>query len=301
MAVWLVRLLDGIDPPALSRSRFSDVGSIWYSAHIERLAELKVTSGCTSNPPQYCPDKSVTRGQMATFLVRAFELKPAGDFGFIDIDGHAHEDNVNALAAAGITAGCEAFRYCPDKPVTRAQMATFLVRAIKHRPSGAEGLRVSDMIEIPENLATEASMIETTGRIEVPVYICGNSERFDGGDVRREYDKLNDRVARFYEDQSSDAVNLEFVWGGIVSPYEYWSHLSIDSLVAETELDRTTNPDGLDECSRAAIKKEDGRRQVVVLADVRIPGGLVGYAWTGIGPAVQPLEVRVRRQIPRKK
>ena len=178
MAVWLVRLLDGIDPPALSRSRFSDVASIWYSAHIERLAELKVTLGCTSNPPQYCPQKSVTRGEMATFLVRAFELTPAGDFGFTDIDNHAHEANINALAAAGITVGCEAFRYCPDTPVTRAQMATFLVRAIKYRPSGAEGLRVSDMIEIPEDLAAEASMIETTGRIEVPVYICGKKHEF---------------------------------------------------------------------------------------------------------------------------
>ena len=34
------------------------------------------------------------------------------------------------LAAEGITAGCASnpARYCPDSPVTRAQMAVFLVR-----------------------------------------------------------------------------------------------------------------------------------------------------------------------------
>ena len=44
----------------------------------------------------------------------------------------AHADNINTLAAEGITAGCstEPLQYCPNKPVTRAQMATFLVRAL---------------------------------------------------------------------------------------------------------------------------------------------------------------------------
>jgi hypothetical protein len=43
-----------------------------FQGAIERLAQAGVTVGC--NPPDntnFCPDDSVTRGQMATFLVRA--------------------------------------------------------------------------------------------------------------------------------------------------------------------------------------------------------------------------------------
>ncbi|MGH7341604.1 MAG: S-layer homology domain-containing protein, partial [Candidatus Rokuibacteriota bacterium] len=35
---------------------------------------------------------------------------------------------IEQLAAEGITGGCAAGAYCPDAPVTRAQMAVFLVR-----------------------------------------------------------------------------------------------------------------------------------------------------------------------------
>ena len=49
-----------------------------------------------------------------------------------------HAAGIDALAAAGITAGCstEPLRYCPDNPVTRAQMATFLTRALSLAPAG---------------------------------------------------------------------------------------------------------------------------------------------------------------------
>ena len=38
--------------------------------------------------------------------------------------------NIEALAASGITSGCGGTSYCPDNPVTRGQMAAFLVRAL---------------------------------------------------------------------------------------------------------------------------------------------------------------------------
>ena len=36
---------------------------------------------------------------------------------------------ISSVAAAGITQGCDVDRYCPNDPVTREQMASFLVRA----------------------------------------------------------------------------------------------------------------------------------------------------------------------------
>ena len=133
MAVWLVRVLDEAEPPAATESSFADVdpGNRWL-AHIERLAELEVTTGCLVDPLRFCPDRSVNRAEMATFLERAFDLEPADPAGFADTTGNFHEANIDALAAARITVGClsDPLRYCPDQPVTRAEMATFLARAL---------------------------------------------------------------------------------------------------------------------------------------------------------------------------
>ena len=135
MAVWMIRLLDTADPATVGRSRFADIGGgQWWIRYVEQLAEREITLGCDTD--RYCPDKSVTRAQMASFLVRALDL-PAGDpAGFADTEGSVHSANIDALAAAGITVGCDTdpLRYCPNQPVTRAQMATFLHRALKLEP-----------------------------------------------------------------------------------------------------------------------------------------------------------------------
>ena len=141
MAVWLVRVLDGEEPAHAITPVFADIdGGVWWAAHTERLAELGITRGCETGPLRYCPYEQVKRGQMATFLVKAFDLPPGPVAGFADVAATGvHAPNIDALAEAGITAGCDTrrARYCPEKPVTRAQMATFLARA-------------TGVIEIPE-------------------------------------------------------------------------------------------------------------------------------------------------------
>ena len=70
---------------------------------------------------------------MASFLVRALNLPAAQPAGFTDVVvGSTHAADINALFAAEVTRGCRQvpLRYCPDSPVTRAQMASFLVRAL---------------------------------------------------------------------------------------------------------------------------------------------------------------------------
>jgi hypothetical protein len=41
---------------------------------IQKMRELNVTGGCSSSPPLYCPDQTLTRGQMAVFIIRATML-----------------------------------------------------------------------------------------------------------------------------------------------------------------------------------------------------------------------------------
>ena len=132
MAVWIVRVLDGQEPAAIDTYRFDDVGEDdWYAAHVERMFELRVTQGC-GDGTNYCPDPAVTRAQMAAFLTRAYSLPDGPDRGFGDVPVDAwYVDEVAALAASGITQGCgDGTNFCPDRNTTRAQMATFLYRAI---------------------------------------------------------------------------------------------------------------------------------------------------------------------------
>ena len=158
MAVWLVRVLDETDPARTADSGFVDVDAAeWWAPHVRRLAELGVTKGCATEPARYCPDESVTRAQMASFLTRAFDLAPGPSTGFQDVSpSSTHADAINALAAAGITKGCtaEPARYCPQRPVTRAQMATFLYRAVAREPRIAF---VSDMDQDAEIIAADTT------------------------------------------------------------------------------------------------------------------------------------------------
>ena len=130
MAAFLTRSLR-LDVAALD-SFIDDTGSV-FEEDINQLAAAGVTRGC--NPPsndRFCPTDPVTRSQMAAFLARAFELPASATDRFIDDEGSLFEDDINRLAAAGITFGCnppDNDRFCPQQAVTRAQMAAFLWRA----------------------------------------------------------------------------------------------------------------------------------------------------------------------------
>jgi stage II sporulation protein D len=100
-----------------------------FAGEVLGLSELGITSGCTAL--SFCPERSVTRAEMAAFLVRALALPPAGGLApFADVDGHALEAEIAALHASGITSGCTALSFCPERPVTRAEMAAFLIRSL---------------------------------------------------------------------------------------------------------------------------------------------------------------------------
>lgn len=112
-----------------------DDGSV-HEGSIEAIAAVGITRSC--NPPvgdRFCPSDEVTRGQMAAFLVRALELTEASGDSFADDDDSEFEGDIERLAAAGITRGCSPTAFCPDDPITRGQMAAFLVRAYGYPPS----------------------------------------------------------------------------------------------------------------------------------------------------------------------
>ncbi len=135
---------------------FTDDDGNVHEPSIEAIAAEAITRGC--NPPVndlYCPDATVTRGQMAAFLVRTLGLTDDGGGNtFTDDDGSVFESDIAKLAAAGITKGCNPpvnDLYCPDSTVTRGQMAAFLVRAMGYTDNGGGNLFVDDDGSVFEN------------------------------------------------------------------------------------------------------------------------------------------------------
>jgi S-layer homology domain/IPT/TIG domain len=112
---------------------FTDVPQIDpFHDYVEKIFRNGITAGCAAG--SYCPQDAVTRAQMAVFLLKskhgAAYVPPAcaGIFGDVPCPS-MFVDWIEQLAAEGITAGCGNGNYCPSNPVTRAQMAAFLLRA----------------------------------------------------------------------------------------------------------------------------------------------------------------------------
>lgn len=121
-------------PATVDGEIFGDVpDSYWAWSNIEILYNTGVTGGCSTLPLLYCPTNTVTRAEMAVFLEKGLHgnsfVPPNVSPTFSDTAGHWAEDWIEALKADQITTGCGTGLYCPNSPVTRAQMAVFLLKA----------------------------------------------------------------------------------------------------------------------------------------------------------------------------
>ncbi len=111
---------------------FEDILGNIFANDIIWLTEQGITQGCTTDGTQFCPEDNLTRGQMAAMLNRALDLPSSSTDQFTDDDFSIFENDINALAAAGITFGCnaEGTNFCPDDNITRGELAAMLDRAL---------------------------------------------------------------------------------------------------------------------------------------------------------------------------
>jgi hypothetical protein len=117
-------------------SHFSDANGSPFAVEINWLADAGITTGCSRE--LFCPGASVTREQMASFLARALGLGPTSTDFFTDDEASVHEDDINRIAAVGVTIGCAGGRFCPSQVVPREQMASFLARALGLPPTSSD-------------------------------------------------------------------------------------------------------------------------------------------------------------------
>jgi hypothetical protein len=150
MATLLIRAV-GRDPASFNPTPyFADVPpSHLFFAWIQKLYELGITGGCADNPLMFCPDRSVTRGEIAAFTTRGrngsatpfaystvpyFTDVPATDIFF---------SSIQKMAELGMS-GCSPLLYCSANATTRGEAAVFLVRGILNQllPIGTPALSV---------------------------------------------------------------------------------------------------------------------------------------------------------------
>ncbi|NJC98086.1 MAG: hypothetical protein FIB03_17420 [Anaerolineae bacterium] len=150
MAVFLLKGVHGSSytpPPVGGSTGFNDVPtSYWAAAWIKQLAAEGITGGCSTNPPNYCPNSYATHAEMAVFLLKSkygAAYWPPGvgsSTGYNDVPtSHWAAAWIKQTRIEGIfnnqeliNDGCPSGSFCPDTlPVTRALMAGLLVRAFE--------------------------------------------------------------------------------------------------------------------------------------------------------------------------
>jgi hypothetical protein len=136
MAIFIVRSVYGGDNFTYpSQPIFSDVEpSTFGFKWIQKLSELGITNGCSTG--FYCPTSSVTRAQMAVFIIRgrfgstALFSSPSTPY-FTDVPTGAFAfEWIQRMRFDGITNGCTTTTYCPTNYVVRGDMAIFIMRGL---------------------------------------------------------------------------------------------------------------------------------------------------------------------------
>jgi hypothetical protein len=196
--------------PVSAGGAFTDDDGNTHERAIEAIVAEGITLGCGDFA--YCPSEPVSRGQMASFLARAFQL-PATETDYFDDDGGTHEDNINRIAAAGMTSGFSDGTFKPDGAVSREQLASFLARALGLSP--VEGSEFADVSGVHAgNIYAVAGAGITVGCNTVGTEFC------PADDVRR--DQMASFLARALDlpvqpvpDALYDVAWEQCVWEGI--------------------------------------------------------------------------------------
>ncbi|HTO77550.1 MAG TPA: S-layer homology domain-containing protein [Thermoanaerobaculia bacterium] len=134
MSIFLIRAKYGLcfTPPPATGTMFTDVAANAFGARqIELLASLGVSTGCGGG--KFCPNDTVTRDQMAVFLLRTLLgsgfVPPAATGKFTDVPvSNPFAKWIEELSRRNITGGCGFNLYCPANSNTRGEMAAFIVR-----------------------------------------------------------------------------------------------------------------------------------------------------------------------------
>jgi hypothetical protein len=146
MSVFMVAALDRALGTSLTYTQtpyFQDVPSNNnYFPFVQRIKDLGITAGCSTNPPLFCPDTSIPHGQMAVFMIVSWMLaNNLTTFSytttpyFTDVAStDPYFKFVQKMRDMGFWNGCSSTLYCESNAVTRGQMAPMILRSMLGAP-----------------------------------------------------------------------------------------------------------------------------------------------------------------------
>ncbi|WP_052410371.1 S-layer homology domain-containing protein [Paenibacillus durus] len=106
-----------------------DTVNHWAKNYIDNLRQRGVIGGYPDGTFQ--PNRTITRAEFATLLVKALGLKGTGEAGFSDIEGHWAKGEILTAASHQIVNGYPDGKFLPDYPVTREEMVVMTVYAFQ--------------------------------------------------------------------------------------------------------------------------------------------------------------------------
>ncbi|MCD9022291.1 Ig-like domain-containing protein [Cohnella silvisoli] len=112
---------------------FNDMTKHWARTEVSTLAAKFIVEGTSAG--KFEPGKNITRADFAEFIARGLGLTgnraAANKYGDVGTRG-VNTAYIGAVSLAGIVEGGTDGKFRPNAPVTREEMATMLVRAMKY-------------------------------------------------------------------------------------------------------------------------------------------------------------------------
>ena len=127
-----------VEEPEQFESAFTDIADAGvHQESVEALEEAGLLELTACGRNRFCPNEPILRRVMAVWLVRLLDgadAEPEGTPRFADVDPDRRSAPfIERLAELEVTKGCQTepeLQFCPSEAVTRAQMASFLTRAL---------------------------------------------------------------------------------------------------------------------------------------------------------------------------
>ncbi|MDP8957799.1 MAG: PQQ-dependent sugar dehydrogenase [Actinomycetota bacterium] len=236
---------------------FADDDGNIHEGFIEAIAAEGITQGCATGTPRYCPERPVTRAEMAAFLVRALgedgNLPPYRGY-FADVPaGQWYTGYVERLYELEVTEGCatQPLRYCPGEPVKRDQMASFIGRAWQLQPMMPPPRPPVVLQEVVGGLASPTLVTAPPGdpRLFI-VERAGLIRVLDGGRLGTFLD-ISDRVGSSGSEQGllGLAFHRDYLANGLF--YVNYTNTSGDTVVEEYRV--SGDPNRADRAARLLL------------------------------------------------
>ena len=123
--MWATMVFVKVEGSAPSSEGPTDIDHSTHRRAIERAWRRGLIGPCEGR--RFCPRRKVSRTETADVFGRMLDLEATAGRHFTDVPGTSV---INTLVGEGVVSGCSAHRVCPRRNLTRAQLASLLVRAL---------------------------------------------------------------------------------------------------------------------------------------------------------------------------